>query len=412
MQQNGRMPRSPRESSVQARLWRGAPVVLAALQTVGYAVGVAIADDGADAEAISFSHGWIPIVFLGAQTILLVFRYRAPVITLIAVAALDAAALLVTSGELGTGSFAVMIAVYSFTRQRRTPRSYLLPAGLAVGSIVVAAVASQTSAEIAAEWTIPFAVLRGVLAFGLPIVIAEVVDGRERLVDALRERAEAAERERSRGVLDAIQRERASMARELHDIAAHHLTGIIVSAQAAQTLVPERPEQAIDYMRSVQRDAQQTLTNLRQTVGILRTESQDVLAPVPSIEQLSALVGEASASGSRVRFTETGTPRSLGPLAGIAVYRMVQESLSNAGRHAEGAEREVVVDYGAQQLQVTVRNGPGARTPTVASRTRDGYGLIGMRERAELIGATLRTGAQADGGWQNVLTVSYDGEAE
>lgn len=408
MQQNGAMTTTPRQSGARARLWRGIPVGLTALGVLGYLVGNTIAETQPVDETLFVPHGWLPAAFLAGQVALLLARYRAPLLTLLSIAALDAAALSVSSGELGTGSLAVMIAVYCFTRARRTAGSYAVTATVATASIVITIVASQSSTEVPSEWVVPFAVLRGVLTFGIPIVAAEIVDGRARLVDALRERAEAAEFERERRATDAVQRERASMARELHDIAAHHLTGIIVSAQAADALLTADPDQAATYIRSVQRDARLTLDNLRQTVGLMRTESSDTLGPVPSIEQIPALVDEASTTGTTVRLTESGTPVELGPLAGLAAYRMVQESLANALTHAPGADREVEVVYEATEVRVTVRNGRAAGTPPT-QRTREGYGLLGMAERAELIGATLSTGPTVEGGWATMLTIPYGG---
>jgi signal transduction histidine kinase len=404
MQQNGAMTTAPRQSSARAWLWRGVPVVLTALVVVGYLIGSTIAETQPIDESLFVSHGWLPAVFFAGQVALLLARYRAPLLTLLAIAALDAAALGVSSGELGTGSLAVMIAVYCVARARRTARSYAVTALVAVASIVITIVASQSSTEVPSEWVVPFAILRGVLTFGIPMVAAEIVDGRARLVDALRERAEAAEFERERRATDAVQRERASMARELHDIAAHHLTGIIVSAQAADALLTADPAQATTYIRSVQRDARLTLENLRQTVGLMRTESPDTLGPVPSIEQIPALVDEASKADTGVRLTQSGTPFELGPLAGIAAYRMVQESLANALTHAPGADREVDIVYGPTTVRVSVRNGRAVGQPRT-QHSRDGYGLLGMAERAELIGATLTTGSTPEGGWANVLTI-------
>jgi signal transduction histidine kinase len=208
-----------------------------------------------------------------------------------------------------------------------------------------------------------------------------------------------------------VLRDRTLLARELHDIAAHHLTGIIVSAQAADALRATDPDRAGEYLRQVQRDARTTLDNLRQTVGLLRGgDVEGELAPVASMEGLGALVEEAASTGSSVRFEQTGTPRELGPLAGIVAFRMVQESLANALSHAPGSARTVQVDYEDAAVRVTVTNGPSA-SPSSSDARRDGYGLLGMRERAALVGATLRTGPTPDGGWVNTLEIPYDSEA-
>lgn len=393
-------------------LWRGAPVVLTALLGVGYAAGTAVIESGSGAGQPQLPHSWLLAALVLGQAALVLARRRAALVVLLGVVALDATMLLVSSGEVGTGTFAVMVAVYAYTRSKRregTPRRYRVTAAVAAGSVAITIVAVQTSSEVPAEWTLPFALLRGLLAFGTPALIAEIVDGRARLIDALRERAEAAERERERRAEQAVLRERALMARELHDIAAHHLTGIIVSAQAADALRVADPERAGAYIRQVQLDARMTLSNLRQTVGLLRVEAEGEVAPVPAIEQLPALIADASSTGTTVQLTESGTPVGVGPLAGITVYRMVQESLANASRHAPGAPRDVQVAYEHALMRVTVTNGPVATAREPQVLRRDGYGLLGMAERAALIGATLHTGGSPDGGWINVLAVPYDG---
>ncbi|PWC04685.1 sensor histidine kinase [Mycetocola zhujimingii] len=399
------MTTSPRQSSVRNALWRGTPVVLTALLGIGYVIGVAVIDS----ESAGQRYPWLPGAIVVAQAVVLLGRYRAPVVVLIATAALDALMLLISSGEASTGTFAVIIAVYSYTRERREASHYLLPAAIAVVSIVLTIITVQSSLEVPGELALPFALLRAALTFGLPVILAEVVDGRARLVEALRERADAAERERERLAQDAVREERALMARELHDIAAHHLTGIIVSAQAADALRATDPDRAGKYIRRVQSDARTTLNNLRQTVGLLRADGEGSLAPVPSIEQLPGLITEASVAGSPVALSESGTPVDIGPLTGITVYRMVQESLANAARHAPGSPRSVELEYGENDLRVTVRNGPVSQAVAPESGSRPRFGLVGMAERADLIGGRLRTGPSTDGGWANILEIPYDG---
>jgi signal transduction histidine kinase len=410
---------APRHDRVSTRLWRGAswrgwlwrglPVAVTALLGVGHLVGFALIDAQPGADPVAIMHGWLPGLLVIVQAALLAVRHRVPVVMLIGVAALDATALVLSNGELGTASLAVMIGVYSFTRDRRAPRYAALTVAVAVASSVVAFLAGQSSDEIPSAWALPFVALRNAIAFGAPAAIAEIVTGRARLVEALRDRADAAERDRERRAVEAVRSERALMARELHDVAAHHLSGIIVSAQAADALVRSDPDGASEYLATVKREAQTTLNNLRQTVGLLRTDDSGELAPVPTIDELPALVDAASATGAPVAFEVSGEPVEFGPLAGTAVYRMVQESLANAALHAAGGQREVRLAYDGGGLTVTVRNEPGRELAGPSGANRDGYGLLGMAERADLIGATLRTGPVAGGGWSNELVIPADG---
>jgi signal transduction histidine kinase len=414
VQENIAMVTRPRQSSVRDALWRGLPVLLTALLALGqvFAVG------SIEGQETATLYGWLPDdvvltqsgLFVLAQAAILLARQRFPLAVLVVVTALYACILLVSSGEIGTGTFAVVVAAYGYARKTTAPTRYVVVGGLAVAASVISVIALQTSTEVPPEWALLFSLARDLLTFGSAVVIAEIVDGRARLLDALRERVDAAERERELRAEEAVLRERALMARELHDIAAHHLTGIIVSAQAADALRLTDPETAGEYIRQVQKDARTTLRNLSQTVGLLRADAAGELAPVASIDSLPDLVAEATSVGTAVTLDETGTPRDLGPLAGIAAYRMVQESLANSLKHAAGAARAVRVEYGNTFVRLTVSNGPVPVTRQHRDWNREGYGLVGMAERAELLGATLRTGRSPDGGWVNTLLIPYDGE--
>jgi len=388
------------------RVWFVLPVVLTVALAVGYLVVTAYLEQ----DPLATPAPWIPGALALAQAGLLMFRNRAPVVVLAMVVGLDLAVMITTAAEIGTTSFAVMVAVYALARRRRGRPLWWIAGSAAAVEVVVAAIAGQWSDEIAAGWVVPFALGRAALLVAAPIVAAEAVTGRARLLEALRERAENAERDRERRALEAVQRERTLMARELHDVAAHHLTGIIVSAQAANALLATDPDRARSYLDTVQRDARTTLTNLRQTVGLLRSDARGELAPVPSIEQLPALVEDARETGADIRLDVSGEPVGLGPLAGIAAYRMVQESIANAARHAPGSMTRVEVTYEDAVVRIAVVNGPGGSPPAVSDH--DGYGLLGMSERAELIGAKLSTGATAEGGWANILEIPHDGGGE
>ncbi|MCC9145931.1 MULTISPECIES: sensor histidine kinase [unclassified Arthrobacter] len=385
--------------------------MLIVLLALGYVFGVLAFEP----DALEGPGDFLPVELMLAQAVFLLARHRFPAGVLLAVVALDGLTLVFSSGEVGTGTIAVMVAVYTCVRATSGRRRYLVPAGLAAADVVVTMFAVQSSAVVPPELAPTFAVARTLLVFGLGVGAAEILGGRARLLEALRERAEAAEREKEHRAEEAVLRERTLMARELHDVAAHHLTGIIVSAQAAHALRTSDPEKAGEYIRQVQGAARTTLDNLRQTVGLLRADAEGELAPVASLENLPALVAEASAAGADVVFEESGSPRDLRPLAGIAAYRMVQESLANSLRHAPGAARAVRVDYGPTSVRLTVSNeSPRAGAPGAMDkpRSREGYGLIGMAERAALVGATLRTGPDENGGWVNSMVIPDDNTYE
>ena len=402
--QNGRMD-----------LGRAAPVAVVAVVGVGLTVADAfLRSDAAAGLAGTESLPELPSLVVAAlvllQAAVLWMRGRRPVAVLFAVAAVDAALLWISAGSLSVGAVAVVVAAYTVFRLRSGASVYPWAAAAALLSAAAAwtFLAPGEGALTAGE--LPFALARSALVFALPALVGEVVASRSRAMAGLRERAELAERERGRAARDAVAEQRALMARELHDIAAHHLTGIIVGAQAAGALVAAEPDRAREYIRTVASDAQLTLANLRQTVGLLRSDDRGELAPAPAIAQLPLLVGDLRDAGMTVDEDWAGDPVPLGPVAESAAYRMVQESLANARQHAPGAACVVRVEYSAAGTRITVANEP----PAVPARTDTGggHGMIGMRERAALTGSTLVAGPTPDGGWRNELTVPLPDPAE
>ena len=146
-------------------------------------------------------------------------------------------------------------------------------------------------------------------------------------------------------------------------------------------------------MQTAGREAKRALENLRQTVGLLRTDGAADLAPAPSLADIPALVSELRTAGLKIELEQRGEPVPLGPIAESAAYRMVQESLTNVRRHAAGAASTVVIEF-SDGATITVANDRG--TPTGEG---GGLGLLGMRERAALIGGTLDAGPTTEGGW-------------
>jgi signal transduction histidine kinase len=401
------------------RLRRALPPVVVFALAVGY-IGIDLFEglDEPTRGAVS------PLVHAGlvaAQAVALIFRRRAPVVVFALVVAFDAVLLATSGGELGTGALGVMIATYAVLRGRTGRGRYAV---IIIGGVVTSTV-SAVSMIVMASYA-PLAIVAVVLArpalqYGLPAGIAEYVFAREDLVHALRERAELAERERVRDVERELTGMRTAMARELHDIAAHHLSGIIVGAQAASALVTVDPERTREMLKTVQRDARTTLADLRRTVGLLRSDepgdggASGEPVPVPRIEGIPRLVESAHGRGQEVTLEFGGEPRALGPLADTAGYRMVQESLANVARHAAGAPARVRVEYLATSLRITVENdaptsgtAAGAGNAVTARPETRGYGIAGMEERAELVGASLTTGRLDSGGWRNCLDIPLD----
>lgn len=203
----------------------------------------------------------------------------------------------------------------------------------------------------------------------------------------------------------AITTERSRMARELHDIAAHHLSGLVVQASAAERLVDTDPEAAKETIRSLRSQGRRTLDNLRTAVGVLRDTGglpeplDDAGAPVPGLSVIHGLLNEAREAGDSIQLETLGTPYELAPIADVTAYRIIQESISNARRHAIEAPVRVLVSYSREEVRLEIVNGPSSSHKTRADSGRPGFGILGMRERAALIGGNISAGPAPDGGW-------------
>ncbi|SKC75824.1 sensor histidine kinase [Krasilnikoviella flava] len=242
------------------------------------------------------------------------------------------------------------------------------------------------------------------------VLVGAYVGTRRELLAQLRARVAQAEREREALAAQAVLAERGRMARELHDVAAHHLSGIVVQAAAAERLVTGDPERAKESLRWIRGQGRETLENLRLVVGILRDtgDGDDApSAPQPTLADVPALLDLARSTGTRVQETRRGDPYDLPPTAQLTVYRVLQESLANARRHAPGSAVDVETVYDEDELAVTVRNGPADRPAAIAppEEAGPGHGVIGMTERAELVGGRLTARRTSGGGWLVRLTV-------
>ena len=260
-----------------------------------------------------------------------------------------------------------------------------------------------------------------VLVIAIPVLTGVVVrsrrSNRERL--AVQERRHVGER--------ALLEERQRIARELHDVVAHHMSVIAIQAEAAPYKVAEPPKELVDSFAEIRASALSGLQELRRVLGVLRSETADVV-PQPGLGDLDALLESARGGGVTVATSVTGDPRLLPQGVDLSAYRIVQEALSNAMRHAPGAAVQVKLYYGEAALVIEVRNdgppagatvagappagalpgdagqdgaagqdggAPGKRTGPLGRG--GGHGIIGMRERATMLGGYLTAGPTEKG---------------
>jgi signal transduction histidine kinase len=210
--------------------------------------------------------------------------------------------------------------------------------------------------------------------------------GREQL--AVAERRHEGER--------ALLEERQRIARELHDVVAHHMSVIAIQAEAAPYKAADPPAELVESFAEIRASALTGLNELRRVLGVLRSEKPDV-APQPGLDDLASMLESARNGGVTVTSSVSGTPRPLPDGVDLSAYRIVQEALSNAMRHAPGSVVKVHLYYGEAALVIEVRNDPGAPGSLAAWEQPDadghsydgGHGIIGMRERAAMLGGHL-----------------------
>ncbi|MFE2615237.1 sensor histidine kinase [Micromonospora chalcea] len=249
----------------------------------------------------------------------------------------------------------------------------------------------------------------GILALLLTLlVLGDLVRGNRTSRRALATQTALSEREAERR---AVLEERTRIAREMHDVVAHHMSMIAVQAETAPYRLADVREPARQEFVAIAGAAREALTDMRRLLGVLRNDSTDPeTAPKPGLADLGAMVDGARRAGLPVRL-ESDPPRTAVPApVGLAAYRIVQEGLANAARHAPGGEVWVMVRADGDALTVRVVNTASSAGPPTDERG-SGHGVVGMRERARALGGTFTAGPLDDGGYAVDARLPYDEES-
>ncbi len=360
---------------------------------------------GAIVDAASQPHRSLGVVAVASLLLLtgsIAWRRVDPTAaTVVAVSALIV--FTVASRYHGDGSFEVAsIALNFYMLGRRTPvrssrgRSVALLAYWLAGTAVVTYVPpGGTVGSFVGGWG---------LAGVLPFVVGWVLERRRALARELRAGAAELRGEQELRARRAVVEERNRMARELHDVIAHCVSVMVVQTQAARRIATTDIEAARNALRAVEQSGREALLELRRMVGALGRESDDPISAPPGLGQLEALAGRSRAAGLPVDIRFEGRPERVPPEVDLVAYRVVQEALTNAIKHAGPARATVTVGVGADQLELKVldsgRGSGGGAVRERAGRNGSGHGLVGMAERVGLYGGTLCAGARTGGGFE------------
>ncbi|MFE5816278.1 sensor histidine kinase [Streptomyces sp. NPDC056479] len=234
-----------------------------------------------------------------------------------------------------------------------------------------------------------------VAIFAVAVLVGTALRGRKEARSQLVEQETLTAAERAQRTL---LEERSRIARELHDVVAHHMSVISIQAQVAPHLVENPTDELKENLEGIRQNALEALTELRRVLGVLRSEHPDAPhAPQPTLERLEALVENTRAAGLTVTVEITGRRRQLSPGVELSAYRIVQEALSNVLRHAPGSSARVAVAYERHGVSLRVVNSPPL-WPAPPSQGA-GHGLLGMRERAAMLGGGLSANRSLEGGF-------------
>lgn len=281
-------------------------------------------------------------------------------------------------------------------------RSALTAWLLAIGGSLLVVIAASTVEPVEAA-IVNLVIVTSIS--GAALLVAILVASRMRVGAELTREREVSQSEHERRV---IVEERGRIARELHDVVAHGMSLIQVQASTARYRVPGLSEEASAEFDDIARTAREALAEMRRLLGVLRTDDQKTqLEPQQGLEDIPELVASVRRAGASVAFEQPQAPGAVPVAVGIAAFRIVQESLSNAMRHAPGASIDLVVAVDPDAVRLRIHNTKPTEAEAVPSAGR-GHGLVGMRERATLAGGTLRAGADPVGGWTVTAELPLD----
>jgi signal transduction histidine kinase len=381
--------------------------------------------DGALALLLIFPGGSIPKLgvrelliaapFVLGMVVPVVFRREYPVGAFAAVIAVGALEVLLLRRPTGA-DLAVLVVLYTLAacRSRRVSLR-----GLVICLLGAAAAVLRWHPVHAVNNL--YTIGTEAAVFGAPVLLAWLLGDsarwRRSYYQALEERAARLERERDAQAQIAAAAERARIAREIHDVVAHNVSVMVVQADGAAFALDGSPQRAREALAAISATGRRALAEMRSLLGVLRDPAsvpasgpgpiavpEPALAPQPGIDELGDLLEQARATGLPVSFAVSGTPRPVPQGEALAVYRVVQESLTNVRKHAgPGVTAAVNLAYADESLVIRVADdGRGAAAADGRGLAGAGHGLAGMRERIELYGGTVRSGPRAGGGYEVV----------
>jgi signal transduction histidine kinase len=245
------------------------------------------------------------------------------------------------------------------------------------------------------------------LAMASALLVGDHVRSRRDYLTAVEARAARLERERAQTRQLATEQERTRIARELHDVVAHHVSAIAIQAGSARAVRARDPVGAAEALDPIEAAARQALTELSRLLGVLRRGGAAPREPEPGLDQLDRLLDQARRAGHHVDLVVSGDRRPLPSGVDLSAYRIVQEAMTNVLKHARGAPVEVRLGFAGGEVSIEVTDRGGVAVAPTAEGT--GHGLIGMRERVAVFGGRLDAGPAPGGGFRVAASLPVEG---
>jgi signal transduction histidine kinase len=322
----------------------------------------------------------------------LAFRRRAPLLVAVTMYASVAvmSLFLTNAADLNVPLFDVVVLGYAVGAHTRGVKAWLGPFVL-VGAMIGAV--STFGDQASGDFAFPIAFV--LVAWGA----ARALRSRSELTERLHEAAAQAEEAHQEELRAAAAEERRRIAREMHDVIAHSMSVMVVQAGGARRILDRDPDRAVAAAAQIERTGREAMAEMRHLLGLLNPDERHAeRAPQPSLSQLDALVARAREAGLPATLQVEGRKRPLPAGLDLAAYRIAQEALTNAIKHAHAAPTAVTLRWYRDELELEVRDaGPGGRA--AALEQDGGHGLVGMRERVRLYGGELETEQPPHGGW-------------
>jgi signal transduction histidine kinase len=325
--------------------------------------------------------GGLTIALLLLESLPLIVRRRYPLaVMLVVVSATIVQIALIPAGELLQSGLGVLVAIY--TIGERLDRST---------SLGLTALTAAILAALFLGRDVSAAGVQSLIQTELILLVAWLVGDASRIrrlyTESLVEHARLVDSEREERTRRAVLEERERIARELHDVVAHHVSVIVIQAGGGLSAIERRPDEARSALESIASTGRQALTEMRRMLGVLGEGEPP--GPMPGLDLLDELIAQVRSAGLPVELSIEGERRRLGPGLELSAYRIIQEALTNSLKHASGGRARVTVAYEPGALVIAVDDERGPGQPAAFEAAHEGRGLMGMRERAAMLSGTI-----------------------